>query len=503
MVTKRPREKQPPRPAKVNRRACKAKDTTNRQKTTTIHKQSAKIPSNFDLNSCTNDEFINFYRNRPLAARKLLFEHIQPKGNPEVVKIFIDKVLESIVEWGPKQELLILYVRWAKKVPNHFHSDSMSVVHCVKERGEFKKMKDVMCARNITYYPRTAERKGSIFGNCIKFSDYKPPATAHTEEDDDGDEDSTNDEDSDEEEEGAADFSMVSLAADLAHFESLVMKHGKVGYRRSKDTPGPSNKNRQLEDDGEEGFYLTRNLLEFHKPKSGLSRVASHTNHRHLAFALCQFLFKKKGADSWCSRSVKLTELDGRDKHEFLTILAGVCLLFPSIDPLEPVKCRIREEMFSDQGIQDLKKKAIRLSRAQVEKEAVNHEIARTIGKLNNQKQKFSFHGLSGSANNYRPQRFLLVRATIFQRWLLSNRECMRKLRATVLDELGTVEESADEPSDSADNIPVIPPPSNSRGISSSATSEISNGPKRRLRKENEPNSNNNRKCPLLASGKG
>ena len=42
----------------------------------------------------------------------------------------LKELLEAMIEWGPRQAVLVLYMRWAKKAKNHFHSDSLAVLDC-------------------------------------------------------------------------------------------------------------------------------------------------------------------------------------------------------------------------------------------------------------------------------------------------------------------------------------------------------------------------------------
>lgn len=283
-------------------------------------------------------------------------------------------------------------------------------------------MKDVLESRNLVYYPRTQRRKGSIFGNTIQFCD----KSNFREEFDDGEEVI----------EDPPSFNMQQLSADFASLEATVTNaaFAKIGRKRSHNNPGPSNQTRRLGTTEDETF-LTRNLLECHKPQSALSRIASHVNHRLLAYYISQMIFKYKSSDSWFKKSVEITQ-PGRNKHEFLSVLVGICLLFPT---LQQVDATTRDKFFENSN--DLVLQAVLLARNQLQDEQRNHEIAKTILALNSYTKKFSFNGLSarvaGQEESIREQKWLLLRATVFQRWLLSERAPIKELRHVVLSHLG------------------------------------------------------------------
>lgn len=400
----------------------------------------------FNFEECTVEQFKALFRRHPSIAREKMRQYIKPEQQerPELLEVFLDASIDAIIQYGSNQELLVLYVRWAKRAKNHFHSDSLSVVHCIRNSdvNAFPRVFDVLLKRNLTYYPRTPKRKGSIFGNQLQFSDYNLLSNEKTTRKPTGDTDPTL---SDEQIEQPFNFHMSSIAARIESLQAIIenVAMGKVGYARQAGQPGQTVQNRQLSNDPDGDFYFTRNLIECHKAKSALHRIASEINMRHLAFLLCEMLFKFRQSQTIWKKSIELTELC-RDKNEFLTVLAGVSLLFPDLSQMGGGKDnQVRDKWFND--TKGLYKKALAKARSQWLSVDDNSEILTTIRRLNQYDSKFSYHGISGDSDTVREQKFLLVRAAIFQKWLLSNRKPIKNLRIHVLSKLGTTKISEDD----------------------------------------------------------
>ena len=77
----------------------------------------------------------------------------QKKSDIELRNKLVDELIENLSEWGPRQNLLVLYLRWAKKTVNSFQSDSLSVINCLITRyGHiFKTPQQIMEARTLQY----------------------------------------------------------------------------------------------------------------------------------------------------------------------------------------------------------------------------------------------------------------------------------------------------------------------------------------------------------------
>ena len=134
-------------------------------------------------------------------------------------------------------------------------------------------------------------------------------------------------------------------------------------------------------------------------------------------------LFQSLWAATILVYSIRITETC-RDKHEFMTVLAGLCLMYTTITPIIDDPDIVKQYESMDNGLDVLRQKA--LAKALAHNEAESNEISATIQALNKH-GSFSFYGLSKD-KAAAEQRFLLLRAVIFQKWLES--EC-RKLKPT------------------------------------------------------------------------
>ena len=88
------------------------------------------------VNNITVDELADRYLKNPDDAKQKLHECFaaafdafngqkRDTGIGEYLENqrLMDDILESIVEWSPRQNLLILYLRWAKRQPKHHQTD--------------------------------------------------------------------------------------------------------------------------------------------------------------------------------------------------------------------------------------------------------------------------------------------------------------------------------------------------------------------------------------------
>ena len=148
------------------------------------------------------------------------------------------------------------------------------------------------------------------------------------------------------------------------------------------------------------------------------------------------------------NRSMQFTE-DCTDRHEFLSMLAGLSLLFPNAESADKVQT---DKLFND--INELKKRAEQAYKFQIneeQQETSNKEITSTLCRLNEYQDHFGYNGTTSNKTTTsaqaREKRLLLVRSVIFEKWLLSERKNMIKLREHVLEQMNQREATSDDDS--------------------------------------------------------
>ena len=131
--------------------------------------------------SLTIDELVELYRRDEVDAKRKLVECFSyafdafssdsstNKNPPEFLEHqpLMDDILRSLAEWSPRQNLLLLYLRWAKRLPKNHQTDSLAVVQCIISRFKdaFKNgtLEDVLTSRNLSYKARSQNTDHGCF----------------------------------------------------------------------------------------------------------------------------------------------------------------------------------------------------------------------------------------------------------------------------------------------------------------------------------------------------
>mmetsp|Transcript_21023 Transcript_21023/g.51670 ORF Transcript_21023/g.51670 Transcript_21023/m.51670 type:complete len:241 (-) Transcript_21023:2638-3360(-) len=185
--------------------------------------------------------------------------------NGKELNELIDETLQGLIDIGPRLHLLLLYMRWAKKTPQHCQTDSMSVLHTITE--QFKAYNhdyvSLMNTMTLRYKPGTLKRKGGKFGCSLSMSKRTDGKAAHGttkpikkkgRKRKRGPKSN-----------GSSEFQTSELADRISKLESLVhnVAFGKTGMRSGL---GPTKSNRVFQNDDSVFSYVSMNMLEFHKP---------------------------------------------------------------------------------------------------------------------------------------------------------------------------------------------------------------------------------------------
>ena len=314
----------------------------------------------------------------------------------------------------------MLYMRWSKKTADNFHTDSMSVVECLVHWSDssFTSQVEVMHSRTLKYMPvGNHQRTGSDYGSYVRCCHRPAPKGRNC----------------------SAKDECMSLASSISVFEKVVcdtMVMGKVGMRSGL---GQTKSQRRLLGGNSLNQFLTTNLLEFHKPESFATRIYRSVDHLNLAFCLCQLLFPrtrtkvKRTQERVYEYSCILTEGTSY-RRDFLTILAGICLNFRSLDEVTPDD----QKKYFDDGIKEgaaaLRSLAkVKASSHLPKSERLNRNVTTTFARLNDlsrgkRPMDMHFHGMTRNTEK-RARQYLLVKAKIFELWLESrHRETLKTI---------------------------------------------------------------------------
>jgi len=416
-----------------------------------LHSAALVAPSLKTLYQTNPDkavEELKKYLKETISEQLEADEAFELECDDEDINIFLKELLNISAEWSSKQDLLMLYTRWAKKVTTHFHSDSHAVVSCLRRREfeasadktQFKNMHDILSTRNVHYFPPCKRRKGSCFGNVIRFSNRSKNPQHNLELLQEKMENSCKNQSDPEHEEFAPSKAMKGLAYQIESFQAgLTANFAKVQYRR--DNKGCSHDTRLYKEGGQVRRVQAQNLMEYHLPSTFLNRVLNRLHHRCLVFWLFKIIFKGHPGSAIYEKTTHFTQ-SCRTRAEYLELLSGLCLLFPNTNSIDKKET---EKFWNEPGLKQLVQAAKCAAKKQVHNEQHTHkkEISHTILRLNSNRSKYSL-GLTPGKNltsaEVNERKFLLLRAVTFQLWLKSNSEHMVSLREHVLSEISKLD---------------------------------------------------------------
>ena len=354
----------------------------------------AKIYSNNEAEAVAAvKRIIQEYRNdswqNSSLSKSKNYNKIQMRDE-EVADGLAKSLLQAIINHLPHQNFLLLYVRWSKKVPNNFQSDLIAVAKCVVDQYSFGSMQQLLMKYyDLHYLPRRKSRRTVRPPLCLgvrtTFKRSNIPFKGDNFETDLGNK-------------------FMALGPILKNSSAL----GKSGMR---DGTGPSNSTRQFFIKELEELTMA-NLAEFHKPQLAKFRVTNSVQTLSLPLLLINLLFGWKQSPKLLEFCMQLT-LGAKDRHSFMTILAGVVILFPTQDSIS------RED--KDRYIKSAKSlqaDAQQAAQAQPHQESKNNIIVCLLRKLRRQSRKISLHGQRGHPD----RQYILVASHILVKWLKSDR---------------------------------------------------------------------------------
>ena len=313
----------------------------------------------------------------------------------------MEEILQIIQDWKPKQEILCLYVRIARKLPANFHLDCISTLLCISKQCGYTPVNFLTKTKCLQVTP-----SGGRYGFTFMFKTVSNRTI-------DGD---------------ALDRKFVGLSLTLTLLEHSVSNSCGVISRdgmRSRAPREPVTK--QLDLGGASNLpFKTMPSNEFHKKTSLINRLWLAVNHRWMAFHLVEQLFVCK--DNLCENdailvySFMMHASCGKSRYQFLDPMVGICFRFITRDDVEANRGRLNELWknpsnfltFGNQCLQrDNKERKVRI-------------LLETFAEMKRQFTRTSSYGRAIDLE----RRWLMLRAYIFSFWL--KRECNTPIRSQV-----------------------------------------------------------------------
>ena len=219
-------------------------------------------------------------------------------------EVGLAEIEKTIRELKPKEDIICLYVRFARQLPSNFHIDSMATVLCVAKQCNYPPYKFLNEVQTLLICHSTCGYKLSFW--------FKPGK-----------------------DEKQIENKFLGLSLTLKLLEATISKScanlGKVGMRQ-RGSRAPMEM--QVPIGSKEMLQSKLKApIEFHKQKSLQARLWQGINHRWLAFSLVELLFKHDDLYSWTVKqcfifSVQIFAPCGPSRYDFLDPIAGFCMRF-------------------------------------------------------------------------------------------------------------------------------------------------------------------------------
>jgi hypothetical protein len=221
------------------------------------------------------------------------------------------QILSIVKDWAPKTDLILLYVRWARKLKSNFHLDSIATLLTVAKQCYYSAL-EFLNITTLQVTPCGKKKQAGRYGVSFSFVSTKKKDENLTRQ-------------------------FTGFLLTLGLLESSIVGsralNGKVGMRQSKArtaspmllSTGDGNKKTIIQ-----GVPTT----EFHKNSSLSKRVWSDIHHRWLALRVIQHLALLTSVtmedQAALEYSFQMNSESGRGRFDWLEPIVGVCLRFPT-----------------------------------------------------------------------------------------------------------------------------------------------------------------------------
>lgn len=247
-----------------------------------------------------------------------LLAKISLQNNNEVLST--EEMVSIIEDWKPKQDILCLYIRIARKLPLHFHQDSISTLLCLSKQCGYTPVEFLTKTKCLRIVPSIGRFPSSFSFKTVSNK-------------------TTNGE--------SLDRKFVGLSVTLTLLEHAVGASSGVISRngmRSKKPRQAVEKELDLGGTSKVSFK-TMPTTEFHKKSSLMNRLWTAINHRWVSFQLVQQLFDWQGNildnQSILVYSFMMHASCGRTRYDFLAPMVGICLRYNTRTDIESHRPRL------------------------------------------------------------------------------------------------------------------------------------------------------------------
>lgn len=232
----------------------------------------------------------------------------------------MEEILQIVKDWKPKQEILCLYVRIARKLPANFHLDSISTLLCISKQCGYTPINFLTKTKCLQITP-----SGGRYGFSFMFKTISNKTM-------DGE---------------ALDRKFVGLSLTLTLLEHSIANSCAVISRDGMRSSVPRESVNKAIDLGgsSKTLFKTMPTNEFHKRTSLINRLWLAINHRWMSYHLVEHLFVCKnnlcGKDSILVYSFMMHASCGKSRYQFLDPIVGVCFRFITLDDIEANRSRL------------------------------------------------------------------------------------------------------------------------------------------------------------------
>ncbi len=241
----------------VAKKPCKNAKSRKKPILSDIQKQSVEIELLNNMAATLSDsERESIHKQCQDLLRKI-------SNNKEVLSM--DEIMQIVRDWKPKQEILCLYVRIARKLPANFHLDSISTLLCISKQCGYNPVNFLTKTKCLQISP-----SGSKYGFSFMFKTISNKSIDGT----------------------TLDRKFVGLSLTLTLLEQSVASSCGVIARDGMRSSAPCKPINKKLDIGNSSTvsYNTMPSNEFHKRTSLINRLWLAINHRWMAYHLVEQL---------------------------------------------------------------------------------------------------------------------------------------------------------------------------------------------------------------------
>lgn len=301
----------------------------------------------------------------------------------------MEEVLQIIQDWKPKQEVLCLYVRIARKLPANFHLDSISTLLCISKQCGYTPINFLTKTKSLQITPCSGRYSFSFMFKTISNKTV------------DGDN---------------LDRKFVGLSLTLTLLEHTVSNSCGVISRDGMRSSAPREPVcKALDIGGSSQISLnTMPSNEFHKRTSLINRLWLAINHRWMSFHLVEQLFVY--SDNLCEPkdilvySFMMHASCGKSRYQFLDPMVGICFRFTTRDDIEANRARLNDLWKTPSNF-------LTFGNYCLQRDNKERRIRIIVDTFSDMKSLFTRTSSYGRAID-NERRWLMLRAYIFSFWL-------------------------------------------------------------------------------------